>query len=487
MKEKSIKLNFIMNVILTISGFIFPLITFPYVSRILLPEGIGRINFGLSLIDYFCMIAMLGIPTYGIRACAQVRDDKEKLSRVAHELLMINLIMTVVAYALLAVALAFIPRLFEDRLLYIILSSTILFTAIGMEWLFKALEQYTYITVRSLIFKVIAVIAMFLLVHEESDYVIYGAISIFASSASYICNFFHARKYIFMRPLGGYNLKKHLRPVMIFFAMACATTIYTNLDNVMLGFMSGDVAVGYYNSAVKIKLILVAVVTSLGNVLLPRVSWYVRQGMREDFKRVCSKAMNFVFLTAAPLSLYFILFAKNGVYLISGTEFTGAILPMQIIMPTVLLIGLTGLMGIQVLVPLGKEKYVLYSEIVGAVVDLVLNWILIPKLGAAGAAIGTLAAEAAVLVFQIIVLRKELADTFRSIQYYKIAIAMAAGTAACIWVMFMDFGNFIALLISAVLFFGVYYGVLLLTREKLTCDLTKQMVAWISKKRPRKS
>ncbi len=471
-----------MNAILTVSGFVFPLITFPYISRILLPEGTGRVNFAISLINYFLMFAMLGIPTYGIRACAQVRDDKEKLTRTAHELLFINLIMSVIVYILLGAALLFVPRLFEDRLLYLIVSANIIFTTLGMEWLFKALEQYTYITVKSLIFQVISIIAMFLLVHQKSDYVIYGAISIVAASASNIINLFYARKYIFLRPIGGYDLKRHFKPVMIFFAMACATTIYTNLDTVMLGFMKTDTDVGYYNAAVKIKIILVAIVTSLGNVLLPRVSYYVQQGQYEEFKRVCKKALNFVFVVAAPLSLYFILFAKNGVYLLSGTAYTGSILPMQIIMPTVLLIGLTGIMGIQILVPLGKEKMVLYSEIAGAVVDLILNLILIPTMGAAGAAIGTLVAEFIVFGFQFVVLREELADTFRSIKYYKIILAMAGGTAACVWVMIMDFGNFVALLVSAVLFFVVYYLILLLTKEELTLDITKQTFGWFKEK-----
>lgn len=471
-----------MNAILSVSGFLFPLITFPYISRILLPDGTGRVNFATSLISYFTMLAMLGVPTYGIRACAQVRDDKMKLSRTAHELLFINLFMSLVSYALLAAALLFIPRLFEDRLLYIIVSASILFTAIGMEWLFKALEQYSYITIRSLIFKAIAVVAMFLLIHEKSDYVIYGGISIFASSASYILNFIHARKYIFMHPLGDYHVMKHLKPVMIFFAMACATTIYTNLDNVMLGFMKTETDVGYYTAAVKVKTVLVAVVTSLGNVLLPRVSYYVQHEQYEEFKRVCKKALEFVFLAATPLTLYFILFAKNGIFLLSGPEYSGAIQPMQLIMPTVLLIGLTGIMGIQVLVPLGKEKYVLYSEIAGAVVDLILNWILIPKMGASGAAIGTLVAEFVVFCVQFFVLRKELLDTFKHIKYYKIIIGMAGGCAVSIWVLFMNFGDFISLLISAVLFFGVYYILLLVQKEELTTSLTSQMTGKIRNK-----
>lgn len=159
-KQKSLKINFIMNAILTMSSFIFPLITFPYVSRVLLPVGTGKVSFATSLISYFSMFAQLGIPTYGIRACAKVRDNREELTRTAHELLMINLVMDVISYLALGCALVFIPKLQEDRLLYIVVSSTILLTSIGMEWLYKALEQYTYITIRSIVFKFVALIAM---------------------------------------------------------------------------------------------------------------------------------------------------------------------------------------------------------------------------------------------------------------------------------------------------------------------------------------
>ena len=482
MKQKSIKLNFIMNALLSLSSFLFPLITFPYISRILLPSGTGRVDFATSLISYFTMLAMLGVPTYGIRTCAKVRDNKELLSRTAHELLFINLIMSVVSYGLLAIALFTVPRLFDDRLLYVIVSSTILFNAIGMEWLYKALEEYTYITVRSLIFKVIAIVFMFLLIHEQNDYVLYGAISIFAASASNILNFFHAHRYIQMRPVGGYQLRKHLKPVFIFFAIVCASVIYTNLDTVMLGFMKTDVDVGYYNAAVKIKVALVALVTSLGAVLLPRVSYYLQQGKTEEFQRISRKALNFVFLIAAPFSLYFILFAKNSIYLLSGSAFAGSIEPMQIIMPTVLFIGLTGLMGIQILVPLGKEKYVLYSEIGGAALDLILNWFLIPEMGASGAAVGTLAAEVIVFVIQLLFLKKEMGEAFLKIPYLKILLALIGGCAASVWVLFTGLGDFLSLLISAVLFFGVYYVLLLVQKEPLTRELTGQAGSFVREK-----
>ena len=471
-KPASVKKNFIMNAVLTISTFVFPLISFPYVSRILLSAGTGRVSFAQSVIEYFLMFSALGIPTYGIRACARVRDDKEKLSKTAQELLLLNIIMCVVSYALLAIAILVIPKFRAEKTLLIIISATILFSAIGMEWLFKALEQYTYITLRSIVFNAIGIICMFILVHKQSDYLIYAAIGVTSSSLGYILNLIHARKYIILKPLGNYDIKRHLKPVMIFFAMACATTVYTNLDKVMLGFMRTNTDVGYYHAAIKIKAILVALVTSLGTVLLPRVSYYVQNGQMEEFKRVTKKAINFVFVFAVPVLIYFILYAKNGVLLLSGPDFLGAVQPMQILMPTVLFIGLTGLLGIQILVPLGKEKYVLYSEIAGAVVDLILNAILIPKLGASGAAIGTLVAEGVVLTVQIIALRNDnIKDAFRPVQYWKIVIAAAAGCAACFWVPVLHQGNFITLLISAVLLFGVYAGVLLLLKEPMAKEI----------------
>lgn len=482
-QQKSLKLNFVMNAILTMSSFIFPLITFPYVSRILLPTGTGKVSFATSLISYFSMFAQLGIPTYGVRACAKVRDDREKLTRTAQELLIINLVMDVVSYVALAIALICVPRLREDRALYVVVSFTIILTSIGMEWLYKALEQYTYITIRSIIFKFIALVAMFLLIHQQEDYVIYGAISIFAASASNIFNFINAHKYIDMKPVGNYDFKRHFKPVAVFFAMSCATTIYTHLDTVMLGFMTSDEDVGYYNAAVKIKSVLVSVVTSLGTVLLPRSSYYVERGQMDEFKRITRKALNFVFLVATPLMLYFMLYAKQGVYLLSGTAYTGSIVPMQIIMPTLLFIGLTNILGIQMLVPLGRERVVLYSEIAGAVVDLVLNALLIPRFASSGAAIGTLAAEFVVLVVQFAALRKDVAGTFRKISYWKIALGLLLGTAASYWVAGLGLGNFLTLAISACLFFGVYGLLLLVTKERMTIEIFNQLLGKLKKKK----
>ncbi len=481
-KEKSLKKNFCMNAILTMSQFIFPLITFPYVSRILLAEGTGKVSFATSIISYFAMFAQLGIPTYGIRACAQVRNDKKKLSKTAQEIFIINIIMSILAYIVFFIALCNVPRLKDEKTLLIIVSATIFFNAIGMEWLYKALEQYTYITIRSVIFKFIALIAMFLLIHQQSDYIIYGAISIFASSASNIFNFFNVHKYISLRPVGEYNFKQHLKAVSVFFTLSCAATIYVNLDTVMLGFMKTNVDVGYYNAAVKIKTILVSIVTSLGTVLLPRASYYVEHGLKEDFYRITKKAINFVFLVATPLMLYFMFFAKEGIFFLSGNTYGGAIVPMQIIMPTLFFIGLTNIMGMQILVPLGKENIVLYSEIVGAVVDLAINYILIPKYASAGAAIGTLVAEIAVWIVQYIYLRKQIKDAYKNVRYGILILALFLGSIASLWVKKVFSGSFIVLLNSAILFFGVYFIVLTIAKEPLIYQIEEGLLTKLKKK-----
>lgn len=482
MKQKSIKLNFIMNATLQISAFIFPLITFPYVSRILGPSGTGNVSFATSIVTYFALFAQLGIPTYGIRATARVRDDKVLLSKTVQEIFIINAVMCVLAYIVFFVVLNLVPKMYNDKVLFIIISSTILFNSVGMDWLYKGLEKYTYITIVSIIFKFIAIILMFVCVHHKNDYVIYGAISIFAVSASNICNLVNIHKLIYIKPILNYEFTKHFYPIMIFFAMSCATTIYTNLDTVMLGFMKDNVEVGYYNAAIKIKNVLLGVVTSLGTVLLPRASYYVENNMYSEFKRIAGKALNFVVLISFPLCLYFILFAKEGVLFLSGDAYTEAILPMQILMPTLIFIGLTNIMGIQMLIPLGREKVVLYSEIAGAIVDLAINIVLIPIMSSSGAAIGTLVAEGVVWMVQYQALKEIVKESYLKIKYIPILLGITLAGILSYFIKSLYLNSFLTLLLSAVIFFAVYLIVLTLAKESLINEIEFQILEKVLKK-----
>lgn len=289
-------------------------------------------------------------------------------------------------------------------------------------------------------------------------------------SNSNVFNFIRLRKIIGKRKVTNLNFRQHFKPVFTFFIISCATTIYTNLDNVMLGFIKDDVEVGYYNAATKIKNILVSIVTSLGTVLMPRTSYYIQQGMMDEFYRLSKKAIKFVLLAASALMIYFMIFAREGVLFLSGEAFEGAILPMIIVMPTLLFIGLTNIMGIQMLIPMGKENAVMISTFVGAIVDLILNAICIPMLESTGAAIGTLVAEFVVLIVQMIYLKKDVRYLYSKQDYLKILEALLIAVVAAGIVKIFVPGVFIKLVISAVLFFGLYGIALYVMKEEIVTE-----------------
>ena len=463
-KEKNLKLNAVMNAVLTMSSFLFSLITYPYVARVLGPAGTGRVLFVHSLTTYFNMFAQLGIPVYGVRACAAVRDNKEELSKTAQELLLLNLIMSLFSFLFLGAGILAIPRLRDEKTLIILMSSCLVLSMIGMEWLFMAVEDYTFMAVRSVAVKLLALVLMFLMVRSESHVLRYGLILTLALYGHFFLNFLSIRRYIRLKPVKGLSIRRHLRPVMTFFLMSFAVTIYTNLDTLMLGFMKGDTETGYYGTAAKIKTALSAMVTSLGAVLLPRASYYVEQKRFEEFRTMSRRALGVVFLIAPAAALYFFLYARQSVILIAGEEFLPGTASLQILMPTLLLIGLTNILGMQILVPLKREKAVFLSEVIGAGTDLVLNLLLIPRFGAAGAAIGTLAAELAVLVVQAWALRTELKSLFSGIPYLRILLALLLSGALAWGFRYFSWRNILILVVSAAVFFASDFLLLYLLR-----------------------
>lgn len=474
-KEKSLAYNMLLNGVLKVSSYIFPVIAYPYASRILYPKGMGRVSFATSVLTYFMILAQLGIPTYGVQACAKVRDDKEKLSRTVHELFFINMLMTLFSYVVFAVLLYNVPKLGTDKTLFLSMSVMVLLKTVGVEWLYQAIEQYSYITSRALIFKIASIPLLFILVKEKADYVYYGVITVFASQASSILNFFHTHKYIYIKPLGHYHIKRHIKQIFVLFAISCATMVYTNLDTFMLGMMKDSIETGYYNAAVNIKVLFVNIVSAVVIVLLPRMSYYLENRMDREFKETFKKAVHIMIWLVFPIVVYFIFFAEESINLVSGPEFLNATLPMQIIMPTILFIGLTNIIGIQILVAMERGKITLYSVLAGAATDLVLNIILIPEYGAVGASIGTLVAEIVVLLVQYNYIWKIAGNPFREFHWKNLFMAVIAGTAATLWVKVLDMPLVLSLLLSASLFFGCYAVILLLKKEPFILEMSCQI------------
>ena len=465
---KSIKFNFIMNFILTVSNFLFPLITFPYVSRVLLPEGTGKVAFALSIVSYFTIFASFGVATYGIRAVAQVRDDKERLSKTMHELLFINIISMTIVYVALAIAILVVPKFAMEKELFWVTSLFILFTIIGIEWLYKGLEKYQYITIRTIVFKIASLFLVFLFVKEKSDYIIFAFISIFAIVGSGVLNLINSRKLINYTLYSEYEFKKHLKPMFVLFLTSMAIAIYTSLDEGLLGLLSSPEQVGYYNAAVRVKGILFTLITSLGVVLLPRLSYYVENHMETEFHEALAKSTNFIIVIAASVVIFFTLFAKETILILAGENYVASIIPLQIVVWALILSAITNILGIQILLPLKKDKQLLFSVLCAATVDVIANFLLVPKLAAVGTALSVIAAELSVLIVQIIILRQYIKILFSGLQLHKIIIALLIAIACALFVreIVVNTSTLIIFLCSSSVFFLAYFIILLLLKEK---------------------
>lgn len=480
---KSIKYNAIVNGILSVANIIFPLITFPYISRVLGVEANGRLNFASASLTYFSLFATLGLSTYGIKACARVREDRTKLSKTVHELLLINAVTTTIAGIALVIAVFVVPKYHQEWKLLFIYSWNMILNVAGMNWMYSAIERYDYITKRSIAFKFIGVVLMFLFVHSPADSYKYAVITVFANVGGNTLNIIYSRHFITYKWYGDYDCKKHIKPTLAMFATYLAVNVYSSLDSVMLGFMCGDFQVGIYTAAVKIRTVLTTLITSVGTVLLPRLSFYIAGENWNEFKRLLKKSYCTIIMIAVPMMVYFILAAKPSIVFLSGAEYADAAKPMRILMPIMLISSLSNMTGMQILIPTGGEWKFAISVTCGAVVDIILNVILIPQMGANGAAIGTLFAEFTQFCVQAFFTRNHIRGAISTKGTVQVVIATILGTAGYYLISsVLHVGTFATLFITAMVFFGVYAVVLLVFRYEMLIELLNMMCNPILKK-----
>lgn len=387
MSEKSIKVNSILNVIKTISSIIFPLITFPYISRVLQPENVGKVNFGSSFVSYFSLIASLGIATYAIRECSAVRGDKKKLGEKASQIYSINVSTTIVAYVLLGLSLIFFRKLDSYRTLIIIQSTAILFTTWGADWLNSAMEDFKFITIRSIAFQFISLILMFILVHRPEDYLKYAAITVLSSCGANITNILYRSKYCTVRFTKDMHWREHFTPILLLFVMILAQNIFSNADTTMLGLMKGDFEVGIYSTAIKMKNIIVQVVASLCWVVMPRMSYYFAEGDWNKINTMLKKVLSVMVTIGFPCVAGCVVLSSEIIQIVAGQQYSEASLPLVILMVSFIVDIFGGsFLGNMVCLPAKQEKVFMGACCFAAVVNVILNYILIPYGGASAAA-----------------------------------------------------------------------------------------------------
>ena len=253
--EKSVVVNLVANGIKTLMSVLFPLITFPYASRILGAEGIGKVNYASSIISYFSLVAALGISTYAVREGARIRNNRQKFNQFAKEMLRINVLTTLITYIGFCIFLC-LPILRVYKTLLVVFSLGIWFTTIGMEWLFIIQEEYEYITKRAVLFQFISLILLFVLVRNRADYIWYAALTVISSGGSAILNLWHSRKLVDWRQKCQYSYRRHVKPILLIFGTSVASNIYMTMDTTMIGALQGDAATGIYTAASKINLVI---------------------------------------------------------------------------------------------------------------------------------------------------------------------------------------------------------------------------------------
>lgn len=393
MKKKSLGLNGLLNGLRSALNLVFPLITFPYVTRILSVNGIGIYNFSSTYVGYFVLIAGLGISTYSVREGAKYRDNKEKMGRFASQIFSINILSTILAYILLILSLL----IFSNLKIYIssilIFSLQIFFTTIGTEWIYIIYEDYAYITVRSIIFKIISIILLFILVKEKQDYLWYAAITVFSSVGSNILNFLNAKKICNIKLTTNIDWKYHIKPILTIFATTIAVNIYLSSDTTLLGILKSDYAVGIYSTAVKIYTLVATLLGSVVSVTIPRLAMLMGKKKMKEYNEIFSKVMSSLSLFVIPGTIGLMMLSKNIILIIAGEKYLPSVNSLRIIGLAIIFSNYSFIFSNCALIPAKRETIALKNTVITAILNIGLNLVLIPFFSYDGTSFSTVVAE----------------------------------------------------------------------------------------------
>lgn len=400
MAEKSLTKNALFNIIYKCLNVLFPLVTMVYVSRVLMPEGVGKVASAQNILTYFVIIASLGLPTYGVRKIAEFRDDRNKCSKVFSELFAINAFSTILCSFIYVMMLLSVGFFHTKIAISLVVGIQLFANIINIDWLYQGFEEYRYIMFRSLLVKLMALVSVFIFVHKSSDYILYALITALSLVANFAFNIAHMHKFVDITFRDLY-IKAHLKPIFTLLAASIAIEIYTLAATTFLSVLKGDEVVAYFTNSVKAVSITRTMMAAVCAVFLPRLNYYIGQNRIEDFNKLSVKGLNILMTISMPACIIIAVMADNFVYILFGESFEPSVLSMQILSLSIITVAVSNFMGYQILVSLGREKIVLYSTIIGAIVNVVLNLLLIKTYGHYGAAIASVISEGIISLYQL--------------------------------------------------------------------------------------
>lgn len=403
---KSISKNSIYYIIYNLLNIIFPLITGIYVSHVLLSSSIGEVEAARNLAQYFVILAFLGIPTYGLREIAKARNNKEELSKVFSELTIINAVSTTIFLGIYFVFICSIPTYRNSFWVYFISGGSIALNFLNITWLYEGLEEFSFICIRNLIFKILCFVLLVIFVRDDGDYLIYAAITIIGIAGNYIFNVLHAKKRIKFT-FKGLNFKKHISPVLFLVVVNFAIEIYTLVDITMLKLIVGNDAVAYYSYGSKIYKILLTLLNSFTMVIVPRLTYLKKQKDLPSYNNLISKTLNIILIFSIPILIGIVFTSDYLITAIYGSGYIKSSTVLKILSINLVISPIGYLLGSRVMLVSGKEKYMVVPVAIGALVNISCNAVLIRTHGEVGAAIASVIGEFFVALIYILFSRKE--------------------------------------------------------------------------------
>lgn len=469
-KMHDVRFNALLNVIKQLCAVIFPLITMPYVSRVLGTDNYGKINFSMSIVNYFIIFAGLGTQNYGTREGARLRQNRPAFDRFASEVFTLNSLSVLLAYSVLFCILMCFDTLSGYTTLILVQSLSIAFTWLGMDWVNSAHEDYAFITIRYIVAQFLAILSMFLFVKDSQDYVIYATITTLAGYGVNLLNIFYIRKYTHVKFCFSKSMFQHLLPLIILLSNSIAVTIYVNSGITLLGLFRTDAEVGIYSIATKIYTIVKQLLNAMLIVFIPRLSAMLGQNQENDYVQMLHGLLNVLIGLLLPAVVGLMCLSNEIVLLISGPEFLEAGKSLLILGISLGFAVFACFFSNCILLPIKKDKLFLFATLAGCGTNIVLNFIAIPLWGHIGAALTTVAAEAVVMAVCLICSRKFVALSVSRKGIFSTAIGCAVIVGITSVVKLFSLPLILHLMVSIGLSVIAYVAVLAIFKNPLIKD-----------------
>ncbi|MCQ8211876.1 flippase [Cetobacterium somerae] len=463
----SVSKNYLYNVLLIISNTIFPIITFPYISRILMPEYLGKVYFVQGVVAYFLIISVLGAPNYGIKELSRAKGigDWVEFKKIFTELFIMTILSSIGSLILLLITVQFYGKFYQEKLIFYIFAIQVLFECFHINHFFVVMENHKRRLIRSFTIRVLSLGFLFYFIKTPSDYYLYALLLVVPEVLARIIDVISVRKYFYFKDL---NFKRHTSNMFIIFLYIFTIGIYGSIDTTMLGIMINDTEVGLYTAAVKMYKMVLPVILTLGTVLSPRIIGAIKRKEKQNIYKNIDVFIDYCFIVGVPATLLMMILAREFTLLFSGPDFKGAIETMIIMSPCLGFLALGTFVGGQVMLPNDLEKDILLISIFGVFLNIGLNYFLIPIYLRNGAALATLITEVIVALIKIGKMKKLYCDykimTKDRVLTIIVGIIIACGIYLKINSI-RELGNLISLIAVPIIYGVIYFLILILLKN----------------------